>query len=102
MTESSSITTNLLSGIEEHLIKITGVELYLFGSCTRNKAFPSDIDVLVLYPDDGLSMGHELADAIRDLSATECYDVLALSESEEHELRFIDSEHAIRIWPQPV
>jgi predicted nucleotidyltransferase len=89
----------LLIGAEKYIAEMDGVELYLFGSSIRNKAFPSDIDVLVIYPDGDLRRGHNLAQAIRDLPVTEFYDVLALSKSEERELGFIDSEQAIRIWP---
>jgi predicted nucleotidyltransferase len=85
--------------VKKNIAEITGVELYLFGSSTQNKTIPSDVDVLVVYPDGDLRRGHALAEAIREHSVTELYDVLALSKSEERELGFIDSERAIRIWP---
>lgn len=85
--------------MEDHISETAGIELYLFGSSTREKASPSDVDVLVVYPDGGLSHGHDLAETIRALPVSEFYDVLALSKSEERELGFIDSERAVRIWP---
>lgn len=99
MTETNSVTTNLLGGIEEYVAEVTCVELYLFGSSTQDKASPSDVDVLLVYRDGDLSRGHDLAETIRELPVAEIYDVLALSESEERELEFIDGERAIRIWP---
>lgn len=99
MTESNSAITSLLSGVEEHVAKVVGIELYLFGSSTQEKSSPSDVDVLLVYPDGDLSCGHDLAETIRELPVAEIYDVLALSESEERELEFIDGERAIRIWP---
>jgi predicted nucleotidyltransferase len=99
MTEINFVATSLLSGVEGQLNEVVGVELYLFGSSTRGKASPSDVDVLLVYPDGALSCGHDLAQIIRELPAAEIYDVLALSQREERELEFIDGEHAIRIWP---
>jgi predicted nucleotidyltransferase len=100
MKELNSSTTKLLSGVEEFVAGVTDVELYIFGSsATRVTAPPSDIDVLLVYPDSHLSRGHDLAETIRELPVAEIHDVLALSKSEERELEFIDNQRAIRIWP---
>lgn len=99
MMETNSATMSLLGGIEENVPNIEGVKLYLFGSFARGENFPADVDVLLVYPDGDLSRGHEVAETIRELPAAEIYDVIALSESEERELKFIESEHAIHIWP---
>lgn len=100
MTKINSAATNLLMAVEEHVSEVVGIEIYLFGSSsTPGQAAASDIDVLLVYPDGDLPVGHDLAEAIRELPAGEIYDVLALSKSEEHELQFIDSERAMRIWP---
>ncbi|MGW4426025.1 nucleotidyltransferase domain-containing protein [Streptosporangium sp. NPDC004631] len=99
MTEINSVLTRLLSGIEEHVAELGDIELYLFGSSTGGKAFPSDVDLLLVYADGDLLRGHDLAETIRELPVGEIYDVLVLSDSEERELEFIESEHAIRIWP---
>lgn len=99
MTEISSAATSLLSGVEASVTQVRGVELYLFGSSTHDNTSPMDVDVLILYSDGDLSRGHDVAETIRGLPVAGIYDVLALSESEERELKFIDSECAIRIWP---
>lgn len=99
MTEIDCVITNLLGDVEKHLAEATDFKLYLFGSSTRGKASPSDLDVLLVFPDGELSRGHDLAEAIRALRGGETYDVIAASESEERELNFIVSENATRIWP---
>jgi hypothetical protein len=98
MTASSSAITNLLNDTEDLLAKVPRVELYLFGS-SRTRAFPADIDLLIIYQDGDASLGHDLANSIRDQPAPDVYDVLAMSQSEERELGFIGSERAVRIWP---
>jgi hypothetical protein len=75
------------------------INFYLFGSWLRDSPSANDVDILLVYPDGHLDKAHIIADSIRNITAEETYDVLALSTTEEHELGFIASERAVRIWP---
>jgi predicted nucleotidyltransferase len=75
-----------------------GTALYLFGSSWRGHTAPSDIDVLLVYPDGQLHRAHLLAESIRNAATPYIFDVLVLSTHEEHELAFIRIERAARIW----
>jgi len=90
---------SLLKEISERLATPNGIRLYLFGSSTHGAPSPSDVDVLLVYSDGQLRAAHALASAIRCIPEYELYDVLALSDSEERELKFIESERAIHFWP---
>lgn len=75
-----------------------GTALYLFGSFWQSRTAPSDIDVLLVYPDGHLHQAHLLAESVRNAAAPHIFDVLVLSSDEERELAFIRTERASRIW----
>jgi predicted nucleotidyltransferase len=98
MTENSSAATSLLNKVVASSQVPVGTELYLFGSVSDGTPGPNDVDVLLVYPDGRLDQAHALAESIRNIPAQD-FDVLALSATEEHELAFVRSERAVRIWP---
>ena len=75
-----------------------GTALYLFGSSCRGGAAASDVDVLLVYPNGRLHQANLLAESLRNTATHPTFDVLALSDSEEQELAFIQTERASRIW----
>lgn len=75
-----------------------GTALYLFGSFWQGHTAPSDIDVLLVYPDGHLHQAHQLANSVRNATTPYIFDVLVLSSHEERELAFIYTERASRIW----
>jgi hypothetical protein len=75
-----------------------GTALYLFGSSCRSLTAASDVDVLLVYPNGQLHQANLLAESVRNAATPLMFDVLALSASEEHELAFIQTERASRIW----
>jgi len=75
-----------------------GTALYLFGSFWRGHTAPSDIDVLLVYPDSYLHQAHLLAESVRNAATPYIFDVLVLSSDEERKLAFIHTERASRIW----
>lgn len=99
MTGTDFAPTSLQRGLERLASDLSLMAIFLFGSSLSDKSSPSDVDVLVVYPDGELERAHNLAEAIRELPAVELFDVLAMSESEERELSFVQGEHARRIWP---
>jgi hypothetical protein len=68
------------------------------GSSCRGLAAARDVDVLLVYPNGQLHQANLLAESVRNAAAPLIFDVLALSASEEHELAFIQTERASRIW----
>jgi predicted nucleotidyltransferase len=99
MTEHVSAPTSLLDEIAASPVMPAGMTVYLFGSWLKDSTVANDVDVLLVYPDGHLNEAHEFAYAIRNISAPEFFDVLALSITEERELAFVESERAIQIWP---
>ena len=75
-----------------------GTALYLFGSFWQGHTAPSDIDVLLVYPDGHLHQAHLLAESVRNAATPHIFDVLVLSSNEERGLAFIRTERASRIW----
>ncbi len=75
-----------------------GTALYLFGSSCRGHTTPSDIDILLIYPNGHLPRVRLLAESIRSAATSLMFDVSVLSSTEEHELAFIQIERASRIW----
>ncbi len=98
MRENVSGLTSLLGELRASDLP-DSTALYLFGSWLRDSPSARDVDVLVVYPEGHLDKAHTFAESIRNILADETYDVLALSTTEEHELAFIASEHAVQIWP---
>ena len=69
--------------------------IFLFGSAVIHKRTPSDVDVLVIYPDEKSLL--KAKDAIEALSDFYPFDVLYASEDEERELDLINTMKAIRL-----
>jgi predicted nucleotidyltransferase len=99
MTEHVSVPTSLLDEITASRVIPAGTTVYLFGSWLKDSASANDVDVLLVYPDGHLNEAHAFAYSIRNTSAPEFFDVLALGIAEERELAFVESERAIQIWP---
>jgi hypothetical protein len=72
--------------------------LYLFGSSCWNHTAANDIDVLLVYPNGYLHQANLLAESVRNAATSLQFDVLVLSAGEAHELAFIHTERASRIW----
>lgn len=99
MRMNSSATTSLLNEVVAAAKPPIGTTLYRFGSSCHGSDVADDVDVLLVYPDGHLDEAHVLAESIRSMRKEYVFDVLALSASEEHELAFVQSEQAARIWP---
>jgi predicted nucleotidyltransferase len=95
---SSAITTRVIDEISAADVP-SGTTLYLFGSHFRRSGDGSDVDVLLIYPQGELRWAHALAELMRESAEDAVVDVLALSDAEERELGFIESEQAHQIWP---
>lgn len=96
---SSAVTSRVIDEIEADGRVPSGAKLYLFGSCLRGSGDGNDVDVLLVYPHGELSSAHLLAESIREGPDNAALDVVALSDTEERELGFIESEQARQIWP---
>jgi hypothetical protein len=96
---SSAVTSRVIDEVDAASGVPSGITLYLFGSCLHSPGDGNDVDVLLVYPHGDLSSAHALAESIRESSEHAVVDVVALSDAEERELGFIDSEQARQIWP---
>jgi predicted nucleotidyltransferase len=76
---------------------VAASQWYVFGSTTRHKKLPADIDVLIVYEKD--SDVQKLRLGLEALGRRFPLHVLFLRADEERELKFVAEQAAIRIFP---
>lgn len=86
------LVADALSGLTES----SALSVFVFGSVLSGAAV-TDVDVLVVYPDERLALGHAAADALRASRHSPPLEVLAMSHSEEVETKFIAQQGAVRL-----
>lgn len=81
------------------IVAIAGrsIDTYIFGSALHDLSNSNDIDLLLVYRDGDLASAHDVADNVRRASKDKEFDVLAMSDVEECELGFIESQRAVCI-----
>jgi hypothetical protein len=94
---SRALVSALIAAAEASDVS-AGTALYLFGSSCRGLTAANDVDVLLVYPNGQLHQANLLAESVRNAAIPLMFDVLSLSAGEEHELAFIQTERASRIW----
>ena len=77
---------------------IRDAEWYLFGSLLREPLQAIDIDILILYRSDDTA--ETIRSELREVTLRFPIHLLFLSECEEAELHFIDSERCVPILPE--
>jgi hypothetical protein len=90
----------LVADVIGNLPESSALCVYVFGS-VLSVAAATDVDVLVVYPDDRRDLGHAAAEALRASHHIPHVEVLAMSNSEEVETTFIAQQGAVRISHHP-
>lgn len=94
LAEATRLLKHIASSIASH---VTEFEWYLFGSCLGPKAFPNDLDLLILYRTD--EDARYLRSYFRSTVIPFPVDLLLLTSEEEVEFNFIETQSARRIYP---
>lgn len=77
---------------------VQDAEWYLFGSLLQTPKQAVDIDILILYRSDDTA--EMIRDELREMTLRFPIHLLFLSEHEEAELDFIDSERCVPMHPE--
>lgn len=72
---------------------------YLFGSTLHNREQCRDVDLLIIYDHEDILQARLLLEALEDCSMPQPLDLVILSAKEEAEMKFIENERAILVWP---
>jgi predicted nucleotidyltransferase len=74
-----------------------GSSWYLFGSVIRHDPLPSDVDLLIVYENDADASAFRRG--LENFSRFFPLHLLLLRKDEEEELRFVDEQKTLRIFP---
>lgn len=96
---NTSDTKWLLDKLLNEEICPKGTKWYLFGSCLNGDPKAKDIDILVVYSSP--KSVKEIRKRIQPLELQRPMDIIYMSEDEERELSFIQSEFCVEIYPDP-